>query len=280
LGGEYLSISDVRTLLFNELSDSLVLGTAAGGAGAVRYVRLNIENEPAVVTIAAPAAKDETTPAPKPPKKGPKVESAGRKPGDVVEVPIAEGVTMKFCWVPAGTATLGSPVTEKDRNNNEKEHEFTTKGFWLGKYAVTQAEWTVVMGRNPSNFSTTGARKNQVAGIDTSRCPVEQVSWNDCQDFLETLNEKIKIPSAMGKGRFALPHEDEWEYACRGSKGNKQPFYFGNELNGTQANCRGDVPYGTTIKGRNLGFPTPVGSYERIAPHLWGLSDMHGNVWQ
>jgi hypothetical protein len=66
--------------MFNELSDSLVLGTAAGGAGAVRYFRLNIENEPTVATIVAPAAKNETTPDPKLPKKGPKVESTSRKP--------------------------------------------------------------------------------------------------------------------------------------------------------------------------------------------------------
>ncbi len=215
------------------------------------------------------------------PKEPDPAEVWTRKGGEVAEVEIAKGVKMKFCWVPPGKATLGSPETEKDRNAaNEGEHEFTTKGFWLGKYTVTQEEWAAVMGNNPSWFSKEGGGKNQVTGQDTSRFPVEQVSWNDCQDFLEKLNRTVKLPAAMGKGKFALPHEDEWEYACRGGNGNKQALYFGNILNGRQANCAGHSPFGTTTKGPYLERTSVVGSYENVAPHPWKLCDMHGNVWQ
>ena len=113
---------------------------------------------------------------------------------------------------------------------------------------------------------------------DTNRFPVEMVSWDDCQEFLKKLDEK-KI-AARGKGKFCLPHENEWELAARGGKGNKQPFYFGDELNGKQENCDGNDPYGTATKGPHLERTTAVGSYEVAAPHPWGLCDMSGNVWQ
>jgi formylglycine-generating enzyme required for sulfatase activity len=80
---------------------------------------------------------------------------------------------------------------------------------------------------------------------------------------------------------FGLPLEDEWEYACRGGKGNKQAFYFGNILNGTQANCDGTkYMYGTDVKGNCKDRTMEVGSYAKESPHPWGLCDMHGNVWQ
>jgi formylglycine-generating enzyme required for sulfatase activity len=218
------------------------------------------------------------------------------KPGEAVEVQIAKDMKMKFCWIPPGKAQLGSPKSEQDyvmkmsddgkrpdwldRETESARGQFTTKGFWLGKYTVTQEQWKAVMGNNPSYFSKLGSGKDKVAGVDTSRFPVERVSLNDCQDSLERLNDKVAIPDAMGKGKFALPHEDQWEYACRGGKGNKQAFYFGDALSGAQANCDGNSPYGTTTKGPFLGRTTEVGSYEKEAPHPWGLCDMSGNVWQ
>jgi formylglycine-generating enzyme required for sulfatase activity len=195
-----------------------------------------------------------------------------RKPGQQKKVEIAPGVKMVFCWVPAGKATLGSPKDEKGRAENEQEHEFSTKGFWLGKYPVTQEQWQAVMGYNPSNFN--GKNENKAKGLDTSLFPVEAVSWHDCQAFIQKVNQHL------GKGKVSLPHEDEWEYACRGGKGNKQPFYWGNSLNGKQANCDGTVPYGTAMKGPDLERTTKVGSYETVAPHPWRLCDMVGNVSQ
>ncbi|MEZ6141431.1 MAG: formylglycine-generating enzyme family protein [Zavarzinella sp.] len=192
--------------------------------------------------------------------------------GEVRIFSIHPKLKMKFCWIPAGEAMLGSPESEKERHENEKEHRFTTKGFWLGKYEVMQGEWEGVMGNNPSRFSKIGNGKSTVAGLNTSRFPVENVSWNDCQEFLKKCN--------LQGYAIRLPHEDEWEYAYRGGKGNKQAFYWGNELKGDKANSIGEIPYGTEDTGAFLQRPSDVGSYETVAPHPWGLCDMSGNVWE
>ncbi len=228
------------------------------------------------------------------------------KPGEERSFEIARGVRMKFCWVPPGRAQLGSPKAERDAvlkqikekeepwwlqaEAEEKRGEYRSKGFWLGKYPVTQGEWLAVMGgTNPSWFCKDGGGKNQVPE-DTSRFPVEQVAAkkasadDDCLNFLARLNDRAtaeELVRIFGKrGKFVLPHEDEWEYACRGGKGNRQPYYFGSELNGKQANCKGNFPFGTETKGLYLARTTAVGEYEKDYPHPWGLCDMHGNVWQ
>jgi formylglycine-generating enzyme required for sulfatase activity len=209
---------------------------------------------------------------------------AGDSPngGDLAEVEIAPGVKMTFCWVPPGNATLGSPASETGHDESEPEYEYTSRGFWLAKYPVTQEEWRALMKANPSPSTFTPAQKDvQKAGIaNPDRFPVENVSWNDCQDFLKAMNAEAKVPAMMGKGKFVLPHEDEWEYACRGDMGNKRAFYFGGRLNGDLANCDGTNPYGTETKGEYKKRTTRVGDYEKVAPHPWGLCDMHGNVWQ
>src|SRR5262249_810722 len=71
-----------------------------------------------------------------------------RTPGEAVDFPLPGGLKMAFCWVPPGTAQLGSPITEEDREDTETEHQFTTRGFWLGKCPVTQAEWQALAGNN------------------------------------------------------------------------------------------------------------------------------------
>ena len=163
---------------------------------------------------------------------------------------------MEFIYVKPGTFLMGSPVTEKYRCDDETQHEVTiSKPFYLGKYPVTQAQWQTVMGYNPSCLLHKG-----------ERLPVENVSWEDAVSFCNKVNQKT------GQG-FCLPTEAQWEYACRA--GTTTPFYFGSELNGTQANCNGNYPYGTTIKGPRLGKTSPVGSYPANG---WGLHDMHGNV--
>ncbi len=178
--------------------------------------------------------------------------------GEEREFEIYSNTKMKFCWVPAGKATLGSPKNEKGRNRNERQHEFETNGFWMAKYLVTQAQWESVMGNSPSYFN--GAN-----------LPVEQVSWEDCYNF---------IKKCSASGGLRLPHEDQWEYACRGGMGNKQAFYWGDILNGDKANCKGIVQYGTSDQGIYLRKTAEVGSYEKVAPHPWGLCDMLGNVWE
>lgn len=204
-----------------------------------------------------------------------------------VEYPLSSSVRMVFCWIPAGESRLGSPPGESRQadHQEEREHIFSTPGFWLGKYEVTQAEWIAVIGNNPSIHD---GRKpgsfsgwiNKATGTDTSRFPVECVSWLDVQKFIRAVNSRGGASMFEATGRFAVPTEDEWEYACRGGRGNADPFYFGKILNGRQANSDGSKPYGTTLRGPSLGGPTAVGSYASEYPHPWGLCDMHGNVWE
>lgn len=224
------------------------------------------------------------------------VQAQEHKPGEVVEVEIAKEVKTKFCWIPAGEAQLGSTLAERDEcmknvkadaeklrlaiETEEMRGKFQTKGFWMGKFPVTQAEWTALMGKNPSRFVPSQDVVKKAGITDTSRFPVDGISWNDCQEFLKKLNENPEAVSILGKGKFVLPHEDQWEYACRGGKGNKLAYYFGSEHNGTMANSNGGHPFGTETTGQYLDRTAEVGSYEKVAPHPWGLCDMHGNIWQ
>ena len=155
---------------------------------------------------------------------------------------------------------MGSPASEDGRDNDETQHRVTlTKGFWLGKYEVTQLQWQSVMGDNPSRFKSNDR-------------PVERVSWEDCQQFIQKVNASAK--QQLGGGA-RLPTEAEWEYACRA--GTTTAYYWGNALNGDKANCDGNYPCGTTAKGQFKGETTSVGSY---GANPWGFFDMHGNVYE
>jgi formylglycine-generating enzyme required for sulfatase activity len=128
------------------------------------------------------------------------------------------------------------------------------------------------MGWNPSFFSVgafpAGEGRVQVKGMDTSRFPVENASWNDALEFCQELSVRT--------GRIiTLPTEAQWEYACRA--GTTTPFYFGTQCHGTEENWNGNHPYGKQEKGPYLGRTCPVGSYR---PNAWGLYDMGGNVQQ
>ena len=174
-------------------------------------------------------------------------------------------VEYTFRWCPPGKFMMGSPADEPNRSNNESQHEVTlTRGFWMLETQVTQQMWESVMGANPSRFK--GAK-----------LPVEQVSWNDCQEFITKLNAELKsgghkspvsngelTPAALEGYKFSLPTEAQWEYACRA--GTTTAYSFGNSLSAEQANFRG-----------NVGQTKDVGSYPANA---WGLKDMHGNVWE
>ncbi len=178
-------------------------------------------------------------------------------------VDLGGGVKMEFVRIPAGKFMMGSPKEEKERDDWEVQHEVTiSKAFYLGKYEVTQEQYEAVTGENPSHFK-------KVDGEDTRRFPVEDVSWELAAAYCRKLTEK----AGAGLGRFALPTEAQWEYACRA--GTTTPYHFGNKLNGREANCNGNFPYGTIVKGRWLRRTCRVGSYE---PNAWGLYDMHGNV--
>ena len=119
-------------------------------------------------------------------------------------------------------------------------------GFWLGKYPVTQGEWKQLMGNNPSHFRS------------GDRYPVEQVSWNDAQEFIGKMN-------SGGNTGFRLPTEAEWEYACR-SGGKREKYSGGNNVD--------RVAWYAQNSG---GMTHPIGNKE---PNGLGIYDMSGNVWE
>jgi serine/threonine protein kinase len=205
------------------------------------------------------------------------VESpTGRKPEKRLEPPpreFANSLDMKLVRIPAGEFFMGAPQDETGAEVTEKPQHVVriTKPFYIGRYEVTQAEYTKVTGTTPAHFSSTGAGKDTVATLDTSRFPVEMVSWIEATAFCRLLSE---LPAEKAAGRrYRLPTEAEWEYACRA--GTSTPVYLGGSLSFGEANIRADQPYSTDVKGPDLGRTTTVGSYVR---NPWGLCDMAGNV--
>ncbi len=163
---------------------------------------------------------------------------------------ITNSIGMEFMLIPAGEFDMGSPSNEVGRYNDEGpvHHVTISKAFYLGKYEVTQKQWRDVMGTSPSSFK----------GDDL---PVEQVSWNEVQQFIQKLNEKESA------NKYRLPSEAEWEYAARG--GTKTRYYFGDD-----ESKLGDYAWFYDNSGSKTH---DVGQKN---PNPWGLYDMHGNVWE
>jgi formylglycine-generating enzyme required for sulfatase activity len=159
------------------------------------------------------------------------------------------GVPFEFIFVPGGTFTMGATAEQgSDAYDSEKPaHKVTLSSYSIGKYPVTQAQWKAVMGSNPSYFKG-------------DNLPVERVSWEDVQEFIQKLN------TLTGKN-FRLPTEAEWEYAARGGNKSKGYKYSGS-------NNLDEVAW----YGDNSGGKThPVGTK---APNELGIYDMSGNVWE
>ena len=201
-----------------------------------------------------------------------------------IETVITNSIDMKLTLIPPGEFAMGSPWSEPQRHEGEPIHQVTlTKPFVLGVNEVTQQEYELVMSRNPSAFSQTGSEKSKLIGIDTTRFPVESVSWFDAVTFCNKLSVKEKLTAyyqiegtdvkVLGGRGYRLPTESEWEYACRA--GTSSAFHFGESLNGRDANCNGSFPYGGVGRGVFMERPRPIGVYNSNA---WGLRDMHGNV--
>jgi eukaryotic-like serine/threonine-protein kinase len=170
---------------------------------------------------------------------------------------LGNGVDLKMVKIPGGKFMMGSPESEKDRRDSESpQHQVTVPEFYLGQTLVTQAQYQAIMGNNPSNFK----------GND--KLPVEEVSWLDAVAFCEKLSQKTKRT-------YRLPSEAEWEYACRA--GTNTPYAFGETINPSVVNYNGNYPYGGATRGEYRGKTTPVGSFP---PNLFGLSDLHGNLWE
>ena len=186
---------------------------------------------------------------------------------------ITNSIGMKFIHLPAGEFRMGSPFAEPQRSSDESLHDITlTQPFSIGVFEVTQSEYERVMGTNPSGF--TSRRRADLK--DTRQFPVEQVSWDDANEFCRVLSELSA--EQVAERTYRLPTEAEWEYACRAGTTNvKTPFNIGSSLSSPQANFHGKYPYGTAPPGPSLQRTTKVGSYK---PNAIGLYDMHGNVWE
>jgi formylglycine-generating enzyme required for sulfatase activity len=176
-------------------------------------------------------------------------------------------VSMDMIWVEPGTFTMGSPITEAGRNSDETEHNVTlTKGFYLGKYEVTQAQYEAVMSGNTDGLSAT---PSSFSGYPNR--PVEKVCWDDVQVFLSRLNnqQSANIPAGWA---YVLPTESQWEYACRA--GTSTAYSWGGTIASSNANYNWDGGWNT---GNDFKQTRDVGQY---SANPWGFFDMHGNVWE
>ena len=172
----------------------------------------------------------------------------------------ANGVSFTMIPVEGGTFWMGAQSTNPNGQNYDSEafdhespvHQVTLSSYFMGETEVTQALWQAVMGSNPSSFSG-------------SNLPVEQVSWNDCQEFVTKLNQLCA--SQLNGRQFALPTEAQWEYAARGGKQSRGYKYSGS-------NTLGNVAW----YHDNSGSTThAVGTKQ--ANEL-GIYDMSGNVYE
>jgi formylglycine-generating enzyme required for sulfatase activity len=253
-------------------------------------------DEPAPKKKMVPPVEPKPLPAPEPkrelePWPPETVAFAGKKPGEEWS---ANGLKMKLCWCPAGTFTMGSPKDEKDRGlyyRNEDQVEVKlTKGFWLGKYEVTQAEWDRVMGTNlfqqhdirtgqlrweteNQGYYTEWWDRNQLKWRGARReglsweadvgegpnYPMYYVNHLESSDFCAKLTEQERKAGRLPPGwEYRLPTEAQWEYACRA--GTKTATAFGDTLSTRQANFDGNYPYNGAEKGPILRRLQPRGS--------------------
>ena len=180
-------------------------------------------------------------------------------------------------WIPAGTFTMGSPKDELGRFDNEVQHEVTlTRRYYIGVFEVTQKQWNLIMGSNPSE-NQGDTRPVECVSYDI-RGTEKGAGWPrgghevDDGSFLGKLRSKTGLA-------FDLPTEAQWEYACRA--GTTTALNSGKNLT-DEDKCPymaevGRFRYNQSDGKGGYDKHTKVGSYQ---PNAWGLYDMHGNVWE
>jgi formylglycine-generating enzyme required for sulfatase activity len=171
-----------------------------------------------------------------------------------LSIDLGGGGTAEFVFIPAGVFQMGSD-TSRDLDQRPAHRVTITRPFYLGKYEITQKQWSAVMSRNLSLFRRTAERP------DGDTRPVENVTWELCRSFVEKANARLE------RYELRLPTEAEWEYACRaGSTGDYT-------TQGGAADLGRYAWYGANAEGQTHGVGLK-------APNAWGLHDMYGNVWE
>ena len=206
-----------------------------------------------------------------------KIWELQKKQGEAqfITLDLGDGVIKQMVAIPGGHFMIGSPRWELERlNNEEPQHTIAIKPFFMGKFAVTQAQWRRVATLNKVKIDL-DPNPSYFKGVDR---PVEKISWNDAQEFCA----RLSLHTGM---RISLPSEAQWEYACRAR--TTTPFNFGETISMNLANYRGtdwadeDVEYkgsyGGGPKGKYRQETTNIGTFPANA---FGLYDMHGNVWE
>ena len=168
---------------------------------------------------------------------------------NTISIPVKDGISIEMVKVEAGTFMMGATSEMENPDDSEKPvHQVTlTNDYYMSKYEVTQALWKAVMGNNPSDFMG-------------DNFPVENVSWNDCQEFISKLN-------SLTDRKFRLPTEAEWEYAARGGKKSRGYQYSGSR----------NISNVAWYKSNSDSKSHPVGTKQ--ANEL-GIYDMSGNVYE
>jgi formylglycine-generating enzyme required for sulfatase activity len=178
---------------------------------------------------------------------------------------LPEGLNLEMVAIPSGTFWMGSPNSETNTSDSEHpQHQVTVAPFFMGKYAVNQAQWRSVASLPQINQKL----EPDPANFKGENRPVEQVSWLDAEEFC------LRLSVATGRP-YRLPSEAEWEYACR--SGTQTPFHFGETITPNLANFDGNYPYAKSKKGLYREETTVVGDF---TPNVFGLYDMHGNVYE
>ena len=186
-----------------------------------------------------------------------------------ITVELPGGATMEMVWIEPGTFLMGTTEEQEQlmrdkglwddfSENEHPAHEVTlSQGFYLGKYEITQGQWESVMGTTPwSGHSYVQENPNH---------PAVYISWDDVQEFIQRLNE------AAGEEVYRLPSEAEWEYACR--SGTTTTWSFGDD----ESQLGDHAWYWDNAGDVGLEYAQAVGTK---LPNLWGLHDMHGNVYE
>ncbi|MEC4806395.1 MAG: formylglycine-generating enzyme family protein [Jaaginema sp. PMC 1079.18] len=179
---------------------------------------------------------------------------------------LGKGVSLEMVYIPGGSFMMGAPEGEKGSDDDERpQHQVTVQPFFMGKCAITQAQWRAVaalpklqrdLDPDPSRFK--GDNR-----------PVEKVNWYDAVEFC------ARLSVATGR-QYILPSEAQWEYACRAN--TKTPFHFGETITTEIANYDGSRTYADEPKGEDRSETTPAPS--SFPANSFGLYDMHGNVWE